>query len=411
MSRRSGQNGYIEKRGNAFYVRYRIDVQGQDRRQYACTRICPTSGPGKMGISERRRRAKEIIAESGADTAEHFQSMQAVNLGVTFKQQAEWFMDHVQTRKRKPIKPATQKTWDNCIKKWLNPHLGQVPVSAVNNLVLKELVAKMAGAGLSAKSIRNYAQLVKSIVASAVNEHGDEIYPRKWNSDFLDLPLIEDQHTPAFTTIEATSIIASAEGQYRILYSLLAGSGLRIGEAAGLEVSDVSTDGRIITIKQSVWAGRIQTPKTKNAFREVDLHPTLASLLRTYIGQRTSGMLFCTSTGKPISQTNILKRSLYPILEKLELDKAGFHAFRRCRITHLREKLVPEDILRFWIGHANTSTTDGYSKLKTNLAFRKKWAVKAGLGFAIPAENPTEKSAVARNARNYTEEIAMSVAA
>ena len=80
-------------------------------------------------------------------------------------------------------------------------------------------------------------------------------------------------------------------------------------------------------------------------------------------------------------------------------------------LTHLREKSVPEDILRFWIGHANTSTTDGYSKLKTNLAFRKKWAVKAGLGFAIPAENSIEKPAVARNARNYTEEIAMLVAA
>jgi integrase len=158
------------------------------------------------------------------------------------------------------------------------------------------------------------------------------------------------------------------------------GSGLRIGEAAGLEVSDVSVDGRTITIKQSVWAGKIQTPKTKNAFREVDLHPALASLLRTYSGQRTSGLLFSTSRENPISQTNVLKRSLYPILEKLELGKAGFHAFRRCRITHLREKSVPEDILRFWIGHANTSTTDGYSKLKTNLAFRKKWAVKAGLG-------------------------------
>jgi integrase len=356
-----------------------------------------------MGINERRRRAKEIIAESGADTAEHFRAVEAVNLGVTFKQQAEWFMEHVQIRRRKPIKPATQETWANCVKKWLNSHLGQVPLSSVNNLVLKELVAKMAGAGLSAKSIRNYAQLVKSIVASAVNEQGEELYPRKWNSEFLDLPLIGDQNTPAFTTNESGSIIASAEGQYRVLYALLAGSGLRIGEAAGLEVGDVSADGRIITVKQSVWAGKIQTPKTKNAFREVDLHPTLASLLRTYIGQRTSGMLFCTSTGKPISQTNVLKRSLYPILKKLELDKAGFHAFRRCRITHLREKSVPEDILRFWIGHANTSTTDEYSKLKTNLAFRGKWAVKAGLGFAIPVENPIGKPAVAHEMHEITQ--------
>ena len=138
MSRRSGQKGYIEKRGNAFYVRYRIDVLGQEKRQYACVRICPTSGPGKMGLNERRRRATEIIAESGADTEKHFRTVEAVNLGVTFEQQAEMFMTNSQTRKLDPIKPATAKTWEICLKKWLNPHLGKMPVSAVNNLVLKD---------------------------------------------------------------------------------------------------------------------------------------------------------------------------------------------------------------------------------------------------------------------------------
>ena len=28
MSRRSGQGGYVERKGNAFYVRFRIDVRG-----------------------------------------------------------------------------------------------------------------------------------------------------------------------------------------------------------------------------------------------------------------------------------------------------------------------------------------------------------------------------------------------
>src|SRR5712672_1395106 len=48
MSRRSGQSGYVEKKGNAFYVRFRIDVQGQENRAYTSVRICPVSGPGSM---------------------------------------------------------------------------------------------------------------------------------------------------------------------------------------------------------------------------------------------------------------------------------------------------------------------------------------------------------------------------
>jgi hypothetical protein len=32
-------------------------------------------------------------------------------------------------------------------------------------------------------------------------------------------------------------------------------------------------------------------------------------------------------------------------------EKCGFHAFRRFRFTNLRKQGVPEDLLRFWIGH------------------------------------------------------------
>ena len=45
---------------------------------------------------------------------------------------------------------------------------------------------------------------------------------------------------------------------------------------------------------------------------------------------------------------------------------------------------VPEDLLRFWIGHANQSVTDGYSKLKEDVEFRKYTAEQAGLGFSLP---------------------------
>jgi hypothetical protein len=33
----------------------------------------------------------------------------------------------------------------------------------------------------------NYAQVVKMVMASAVNADGDELYPRKWNHDFMAL--------------------------------------------------------------------------------------------------------------------------------------------------------------------------------------------------------------------------------
>jgi hypothetical protein len=171
MSRRSGQSGYIEKKGNAFYVRFRIDVPGQEKREYRCVRICPAVGLGTMTKPERARRAKEIITESGADAEQHLNKVEAVNLGVTFRQQAAWFLNHVKTRKRKPVKPATASSWTSHLA-WINPVLGDMPLASVDNLALKALVSKMSEANFSPKTMHNYSYVVKAVVASAVNEQG-----------------------------------------------------------------------------------------------------------------------------------------------------------------------------------------------------------------------------------------------
>jgi len=66
-------------------------------------------------------------------------------------------------------------------------------------------------------------------------------------------------------------------------------------------------------------------------------------------------------------------------------ETCGFHSFGRFRVTHLRKNRVPEDLVRFWIGHADKSVTDGYSKVKEDVSFRMVCAENAGLGFELPS--------------------------
>jgi integrase len=109
----------------------------------------------------------------------------------------------------------------------------------------------------------------------------------------------------------------------------------------------------------------------------------LADLVKAFIGSRTSGYVFNTESGRPLSPRNILRDSLHKILIRIgsKEDGLAFHSFRRFRVTHLRDQSVPEDILRFWIGHADKSLTDRYSKMKQRIESRKEWAEKAGVGF------------------------------
>jgi integrase len=105
------------------------------------------------------------------------------------------------------------------------------------------------------------------------------------------------------------------------------------------------------------------------------------------VGERTSGFLFVNRRGKFLSQTNLLRRGLHPPLKKLGQPKARFHAFRRFRTTWLRKNRTPEDLIRFWLGHADETITDGYSKLREDVEYRKEVAGEVGLGFEILAQN------------------------
>jgi len=80
-----------------------------------------------------------------------------------------------------------------------------------------------------------------------------------------------------------------------------------------------------------------------------------------------------------------MNRHFNPLLEKLGLERKGYHAFRRFRVTHLRENQVPEDLIRFLLGHKDRTITDKYSKLKADGRFRRAVAEQVGLGFELPA--------------------------
>jgi hypothetical protein len=107
MARRSGQVGYEETESGWYHVRFRKDVPGREKRAYLSKPICPTSGPGFLTKPERVRKRREIIAASGADTEEHFRYAEAIDQAVTFRKQGERWLNHVQNRKRKPIREAT----------------------------------------------------------------------------------------------------------------------------------------------------------------------------------------------------------------------------------------------------------------------------------------------------------------
>jgi integrase len=111
----------------------------------------------------------------------------------------------------------------------------------------------------------------------------------------------------------------------------------------------------------------------------------LADLLKWFVGDRQSGLVFSNRASKPLSQTNVIRRLLHPILRELGVEQTGFHAMRRFRATWLRKRQAPEDFIKYWLGHAKQSVTDSYSRLADDEEFRREIVEKIGTGFTVRA--------------------------
>jgi integrase len=376
LLRRIGQVGCVFQRTKPWsplarsYGKFWIDVPGGERRQKTVTLgQCATR-------TIARQRLREFIEQAGVNSNEKF--YENTSPATTFKQQSERWLDRLATRTRKPVKPATIAGWQQALNAWLLPNIGNKPLSELSNSVVRELLGKMTAAGLSPKTIVNYAQVVKLVVASAVNDEGEQIYPRTWNHDFIGLPIVDKakQRRPTVTQAEFEEILSSVKQRYRFLFALLAGTGLRIGEALGLKTSDLSPDCCILHVRRSVWHGREQEPKTSNAIRTIDIPEVLARVLRAYVAG-SSGYLFATANGRPLLARNVL-RVLHDTGKRV-----GFHAFRRYRAAVLRKRQVPEDLITLWLGHAPTLTDRYATQLREDEQYRSEWSERAGLGFSV----------------------------
>jgi integrase len=377
------------------YGFFRMDVPGQARR--AEVRIplgfCRDRMSAMLRLHEAMRKAGVLDAEKVRER---------ITLVTTFEAQAAWWLAEIKagrivnSKTRKPIRANTVDAYSTAIA-YLNVVVGSMFLASLDNLEARELISRMKaekvedGRRFKDKTIVEFFRVFRRVIASARDERLREVYPREWDLAYIGLPRVNkrERHRPTLTVKEVSFIVTNARWPvYRVLFALLAGTGLRIGELLALEIGKhISTDCSMLYIRQQRdrW-GQIQaTPKTEAGIRDVDLHPMLASMLRSYIVERESGFLFESRDGTMLWPSTVYRDSLRPILKKMGRDHVRFHAFRRFRAATLQRSEVRQLLIDYWMGHENADMSSRYGKQLTEDAeFRQQWTEKVGLGFELP---------------------------
>jgi len=100
------------------------------------------------------------------------------------------------------------------------------------------------------------------------------------------------------------------------MVSLIAATGSRIGELLALRWNALDLDTGTLTVRESVFEGNFQPPKTQHARRTIPLGPRTVKVLRDHRDTATrrepEDLLFGNSKGQPFRESKLLTRRLQP---------------------------------------------------------------------------------------------------
>lgn len=195
-------------------------------------------------------------------------------------------------------------------------------------------------------------------------------------------PKIADRgETPGLTRDELRRLMAAAKehGSLRsiALLSLLAHTGVRVGEALNCDVEHLAHDRghRILRLQRKGGRGD-RTVLTAPVLRAID----------EYLDGRATGPLFITKTGRRMDQPEAW-RMVRRLARRAALDGAGEirpHSLRVFFITGAREAGVALEDVQDAAGHADPRTTRRYDRGRHSLDRHASYALTSWLDGAGP---------------------------
>lgn len=214
----------------------------------------------------------------------------------------------------------------------------------------------------------------------------------------VDRPQVPKKDAKHISAGDLTKLLTSADGlRYRDVLVLIAGTGLRRGEAVALSWDNVKLDAATIRVEATLSrVGQellITEPKTERSRRTVPLSPAMVALLRAQKAKQAaerlragnqwadSGLVFTTELGGAVDPRNIL-RTVELAAKKAGLDGIGVHTLRHSAATGWLESGVHIKAVSDLLGHSSISVTGdvyGHSSDDTARKAIDGWSGALGL--------------------------------
>jgi len=254
------------------------------------------------------------------------------------------------------------------------PRLGAIPLAKVTPEHVRTLFGKLAAGGLSATTVAMVRDTLATAFRRAVKDRIIAFSPL----DAVDAVQRSKAHSYTLTAEQARAFLRAAEGDpLEALYVLALRAGLRQSEILGLHWRDIDLEAGKLTVKSAlirVTGEGLQDfdPKSAASAATIPLAPAAIGALRAHRTRQLElrlragsawqdmGYVFTTEVGTPVSQSNMLRRSFYPLCARAGIPtRPGlrFHDLRHACGSLLIAEGVRPKLVQAILRHSKISTT------------------------------------------------------
>jgi integrase len=296
---------------------------------------------------------------------------------------------------RPSIRPSTYVSYEGVVRLHIAPRIGRITLEKLTIDHVAGMVADLQGSHrLSNRSVKYSLLILRNALNKAV----------RWGlvarnvATLTDGPRVEDREARVLSPEETVRLLGAARGEpIEALVVLSVSTGLRMGEALGLQWANVDLNRRQLRIDKALHrlTGQGQVlaeTKTRRSRRTLILPVMTAESLRKHRDRqneqrRATGrdwhngdFVFTTSSGRPFDPRNV-QRMFRRILRKARLPRMRFHDLRHSCASLLLAQHTDPRVIMETLGHSRISVTmDMYAHVMPVLKHEAADAMDRSIG-------------------------------
>jgi integrase len=276
----------------------------------------------------------------------------------TFEEYAMGWLASYAGRTSRGFTDSGRRDYRRSIEQYAVPFFRACRLADIEPPDVRAFVAHLESKGLAPGSVVKNLTPLRAMLATAHEDGTTRDNPTRGvrvngrRNDQRDEPKAK-----AMTRAELGRVLGALPDEWRTFFELLAHSGLRIGEALGLDWPDVAFGKQpMLCVRQQFYRGTLKALKTHNGRRDVPLSTGMARKLWAAKPTSEAGTIFTTRNGTRYLDRNV-RRVLDRATEPAGVPWVSFHNFRHTCASMLFEGGKDIKQVSEWLGHSDPAFT------------------------------------------------------